>query len=63
MGSETFLHFTTSGKEESVIARVDPRIITHAGDTIQVAIDTARLHFFDADTEENIAHTSGASDR
>ena len=54
MGSETFLHFTTSGKEDSVIARVDPRIITHAGDTISVAIDTSHLHFFDADTEESI---------
>ncbi len=54
MGSETFLHFTTSGKEESNIARIDPRIITRAGDDIQVAIDTAHLHFFDADTEESI---------
>ena len=54
MGSETYLHFTTSGKEESVIARVDPRIVTRAGDDIQVAIDTAHLHFFDVETEESI---------
>ena len=54
MGSETFLHFSTSGKEESVIARIDPRIVTRAGDDIQVAIDTAHLHFFDADTEQSI---------
>ena len=54
MGSETYLYFTTSGKEESVIARVDPRTATRTGDDIKVALDTSRLHFFDKDTEETI---------
>ncbi|MBQ2977849.1 MAG: ABC transporter ATP-binding protein, partial [Clostridia bacterium] len=54
MGSETYLYFTTSGKEENVIARVDPRTATRAGDNVKVALDTARLHFFDKDTEETI---------
>ena len=54
MGSETYLYFTTSGKEESVIARVDPRTVTRAHDDIKVALDTSRLHFFDKDTEETI---------
>jgi len=54
MGSETYLYFTTSGKEENVIARVDPRTATRAGDKVKVALDTARLHFFDKDTEETI---------
>ena len=54
MGSETYLYFTTSGKEENVIARVDPRTVTRAGDDTKVALDTARLHFFDKETEETI---------
>ena len=54
MGSETYLYFTTSGKEENVIARVDPRTATRNGDNIEVAMDTSRLHFFDKETEETI---------
>jgi len=54
MGSETYLYFTTSGKEENVIARVDPRTVTRAGDDTKVALDTARLHFFDKETEETL---------
>ena len=54
MGSETYLYFSTAGKAENVIARVDPRTITRAGDDTKVALDTTRLHFFDKDTEETI---------
>ena len=54
MGSETYLYFSTSGKNENVIARVDPRTVTRAGDDTMVALDTSRLHFFDKDTEETI---------
>ena len=54
MGSETYLYFSTSGKEENVIARVDPRTTTRAGDDVKVALDTSRLHFFDKETEETI---------
>ena len=54
MGSETYLYFSTSGKAENVIARVDPRTKTRAGDDVVVAMDTSRLHFFDKDTEETI---------
>jgi multiple sugar transport system ATP-binding protein len=54
MGSETYLYFVTSGKEENVIARVDPRTKTRTGDDTKVVLDTSRLHFFDKDTEETI---------
>mgnify|MGYP002538952284 CR=1 FL=1 len=54
MGSETYLYLSTSGKEENVIARVDPRTATRNGDNIEVAMDTSRLHFFDKETEETI---------
>ena len=54
MGAETYLYFTTSGKEnkeENVIARVDPRTKTRSGDDTVVALDTSRLHFFEKDTK------------
>ena len=54
MGAETYLYFTTSGKEnkeENVIARVDPRTKTRTGDDTVVALDTSRLHFFEKDTK------------
>ena len=51
MGSETYLYFSTSGKEENVIARVDPRTKTRTGDDTVVALDTTRLHFFEKDTK------------
>ena len=54
MGSETYLYFTTSGKNENIIARVDPRTHTRTGDDTKVAFDTSRLHFFDKETEATI---------
>jgi multiple sugar transport system ATP-binding protein len=54
MGSETYLYLKISGKEETVTARVDPRSVARTGDTIKIAIDANRLHFFDADTEATI---------
>ncbi len=54
MGSETYLYFTTTGKEENIIARVDPRTHTRMGDDTVVALDTSRLHFFDKETEATL---------
>jgi multiple sugar transport system ATP-binding protein len=54
LGSETFLYLKTSGKEDNLIARVDPRTVSRAGDSIKVAFDTNHLHFFDKDTEQTI---------
>ena len=54
MGAETYLYFSTSGKEnkeDNVIARVDPRTTTRTGDDTKVALDTSRLHFFEKDTK------------
>jgi multiple sugar transport system ATP-binding protein len=52
MGSETYLYLTVSGN--NLIARVDPRSTARVGDTIKIAFDPNRLHFFDKDTEEAI---------
>ena len=54
MGSETYLYLKTTGKEGNVVARVDPRSTARNGDTIKVAFETGRLHFFDKDTEKSI---------
>lgn len=54
LGSETFLYLKATGKDEDVIARVDARTTTRAGDTIKVGFDTNHLHFFDKDTEATI---------
>ncbi|NMD39045.1 MAG: sn-glycerol-3-phosphate ABC transporter ATP-binding protein UgpC [Christensenellaceae bacterium] len=51
MGSETYLYLSTSGKEGNIIARVNPRTKSRAGDTIKVGFDVNHLHFFDKETE------------
>jgi multiple sugar transport system ATP-binding protein len=56
MGSETYLYLKASGKEENIVARVDPRSTARTGDTIRVAFDANRLHFFDKDTEATISN-------
>ena len=42
--------------EVKLTARVSPRSTARGGDTIQVAIDTERIHIFDKDTERCICH-------
>ena len=54
MGSETYLYLKTSGKDENIIARVNPRTTSRAGQTIQVAFDVNHLHFFDKETETTL---------
>jgi len=54
MGSETYLYLSTSGKDENIIARVDPRTESRAGQKVKVAFDVERLHFFDKDTEATL---------
>jgi len=51
MGSETYLYLATSGKEGNIIARVNPRTTSRAGQSIPVAFDVNHLHFFDKETE------------
>jgi multiple sugar transport system ATP-binding protein len=54
MGSETYLYLTTTGKEGNIIARVNPRTTSRAGQNIQVAFDVNHLHFFDKETEQTL---------
>ena len=48
--------YTHLGDEINLISRVSSRSTAKAGDTIKIAIDTSRMHFFDKDTEQIIVH-------
>jgi multiple sugar transport system ATP-binding protein len=52
MGNEIFLYFTIDGVQ--VVARIPAREKPQAGSTTPLFIDTEKLHFFDASTEEVI---------
>lgn len=54
LGEATYLHARLEGLDEDIMARVDPRCIAAPGDTLTMAIDSNRLHFFDAETGESI---------
>ncbi len=54
MGSETYLYLTTTGKDGNIVARVNPRTTSRAGDKVKVAFDVNHLHFFDKETEKTI---------
>ena len=54
MGAEIYLYLVIG--ETKLIARVSARSTSRAGDTIKIALDTARMHIFDKDTEKCIVH-------
>ncbi len=54
MGSVTYLYLDVDGADAMVIASVDPRTTTRAGDRVKLALDMNRVQFFDIDTEETI---------
>ena len=60
MGAEIYLCLKAGedkeGDEINLISRVSSRSTAKAGDTIKIAIDTSRMHFFDKDTEQIIVH-------
>lgn len=52
MGSEIYLYLTVG--KNSVVARVDAGSKAKVGDSLKVAINTNKIHAFDAETEEAI---------
>jgi multiple sugar transport system ATP-binding protein len=52
MGSEIYLYLTVG--KNSIIARVDAGSKAKVGDSLKVAINTNKIHMFDAETEETI---------
>jgi multiple sugar transport system ATP-binding protein len=49
LGSEALLH--VRGPEETIVARVDPRVRLAPGDIADLAVDTTQLHLFDPETD------------
>jgi multiple sugar transport system ATP-binding protein len=69
MGAEIYLYLAIDGVEaynveaskgenvkNDIIARVSSRSSARAGDKIQIAIDSSRIHLFDKDTQKVIIH-------
>ena len=60
MGAEIYLYVSTDGLDphtpQNLIARVSPRAVARTGDDIKLALDVARIHIFDKDTEKCILH-------
>ncbi len=54
MGAEIYLYLAVG--EQNMTARVSSRSQARAGDKIQVAIETARIHIFDKDTQKCLVH-------
>lgn len=54
MGHETYLYLALEG--DPLIARVNARSTAKVGDTVRIAIDTQKIHIFDAETEKTIAN-------
>ena len=54
LGAEVYLYFTVD--QFDVTARVDPRTTARPGDVIKIAIDLAKVHVFDKETEQVITH-------
>ena len=54
LGAEVFLYFTVDTYDITV--RVNPRTTARPGDTIKIALDGAKIHLFDKETEETITN-------
>ena len=54
MGAEIYLYLVIG--ETKLTARVSARSTSRAGDTIKIALESARMHIFDKDTERCIVH-------
>jgi len=47
LGSEVLVHFTVDDGGSTFIGRVDPLTSAREGESLQLLVDTARLHFFE----------------
>ncbi|MCR5376806.1 MAG: sn-glycerol-3-phosphate ABC transporter ATP-binding protein UgpC [Lachnospiraceae bacterium] len=54
LGAEVFLYFAVD--DYDITARVDPRTTARPGDTVTIAMDLAKMHIFDKETEQIITH-------
>lgn len=56
-GAETMIYSSFGGQD--FVARIDSRTDIKPGDTLDLAFDMNKAHFFDVDTEIRIRHTTG----
>ncbi|MBQ8303376.1 MAG: sn-glycerol-3-phosphate ABC transporter ATP-binding protein UgpC [Clostridia bacterium] len=54
MGAETYLYMNCEG--QTINARVSPNSTARPGDKIKIALETAKIHLFDKDTELTITN-------
>ena len=54
LGAEVNLHYDIA--QTTCTAKVNPRTTARPGDTVKFAMDIARLHVFDKETEQVITH-------
>ena len=54
MGNEIFIY--ARSLDHLIVARVAPQRLPEPGETLKLAFDTSKLHFFDADSEVSLAH-------
>ena len=54
LGAEVNLHYDIN--DQTCTAKVSPRTTVRPGDTVKFAMDIARLHVFDKETEQVITH-------
>lgn len=54
LGAEVYLYFNIEGSDFT--ARVNPRSTAKIGDVITMAVDTKKIHIFDAETEQIITN-------
>ena len=52
MGNEVFLNLTTG--KTALVARVDPLYMPRVGQTVKLAIEMEKAHFFGLDSEESL---------
>lgn len=56
LGAETNIHIAVGGT--NIIAKVNARSDIHIGDTIELAFNMSKCHFFDVDNEQRITKSS-----
>jgi multiple sugar transport system ATP-binding protein len=54
MGNEIFLYLLTKD-DKQFVARVDPRVVAHSGEEVELAVNMANAHIFDPKTEATLA--------
>ena len=55
--ADTGRNVSSLGDTTNFVARVSPDVQVHHGDTVDLVVDTSKLHFFDKDSGQRIGAT------